>query len=66
MPTLYYYILRYTSLAIAFTSIPLPILDIGSSICRFNSRQTIITIVLLPCFIISSLITKSIKICRYS
>jgi hypothetical protein len=66
MPTPYCYILRYTSLAVASTSVPLPILDIGSSICRFNSRQTITAIVLLPRFIVGSLTTKSIKMCRYS
>jgi hypothetical protein len=66
MPTPCRYILRYTSLAIAFISMPLPILDIGSSICRFNSRQTITAIMLLLCFVVSSLITKSIKMCRYS
>jgi len=66
MPTPCRRILRYTSLAMASVSMPLPILDIGSSICRFDSRQTITAIVLLPCFIVGSLTTKSIKICRYS
>jgi hypothetical protein len=65
MPTPCRRILRYTSLAVASVSVPLPTLDIGSSICRFNSQQTITAIVLLPRFVVGSLTTKSIKMCRY-
>jgi hypothetical protein len=65
MPTPCRRILRYTSLAVASVSVPLPTLDIGSSIRRFNSQQTITAIMLLPRFVVSSLTTKSIKMCRY-
>jgi hypothetical protein len=66
MPTPCRRILRYTSLAMASVSMPLPTLDIGSSICRFDSQQTMTAIVLLPRFVVSSLTTKSIKMCRHS
>jgi hypothetical protein len=65
MPTPCRHILRYTSLAVASASVPLPTSDIGSSICRFDSRQTITAIVLLPRFVVGSLTTKSIEMCRH-